>query len=112
VPLYTTGWNRANSQGVENFYPGPTKDVLVDLADAEQESGVESDAGKAEVVVLRHQHAVQVDRSRGGFSGVICRDDSIGSIAICCCLAGCDVDRVGEVRRDAVPCMCRPTPRG
>ncbi len=36
-----------------------TQDVLIDLGDAKQESGIEHAACKTEIVVLRHQHAMR-----------------------------------------------------
>jgi hypothetical protein len=87
---------------------GP-KDVLVDVADAEQESGVGRAACETEVIVLGHQHAMQVYGSRSSVSSVRCRHVPIGSSAVYGWLAGCDVDGVGEVGRNEFPCDVRTT---
>ncbi len=45
-----------------------------------QESGVACAACQTEIVLLRHQHAMQVGCSRSGVSGVRCRNVPIGSM--------------------------------
>ncbi len=68
---------------------------MVNIPDADQESDVECAAGQTEIVVLRHQHAMQVDCSRSGVSGMSCRHVPIWSVAVYSRLAGGDVDGVG-----------------
>ena len=68
-----------------------------------QQNGGEGAAGKAEVVVPRCRHAVDVDRSRSGIAGVICGDSVGGATAINRWLAGGDMDGVGEIHWHAGP---------
>ncbi len=52
-------------------------------------------AGQSEIVILRHQHAMQVDYSRSGVSGMSCGHVPIRALAVYSRLAGGDVDGVG-----------------
>jgi hypothetical protein len=66
-------------------------------------SGGESAACKAEVVVPRYRHAVDVHHSRSGVGGMIFGHIVGGTSAINRWLAGGDIYRVGEVYWDALP---------
>ncbi len=60
-------------------------------------------AGKAEIVVPRYRHAVDVHHSRSGIAGVICGHIVGWAGAINRGLAVGDIDRAGEIYRDAMP---------
>ena len=80
---------------------------MVDIPDADQESGVECTAGQTEIVVLRHQHAMYVDCSRSGVSGMSCWHVPIWSSTVYRWLTGRNIDGVGEVGRNEIPCDVR-----
>ncbi len=77
--------------------------LLVGLAKACQQSGGNGTAGKAEVVVLRCCHAMDVDSSRSGIASVICGHSVGWAIAINRGLAGGHIDGVGEIHRYTLP---------
>ncbi len=86
-----------------DFRKSGPKNVRVGCADACQKSSGEVAAGEGEIGMLGCRHAVNIDRSR---SGVACMSSGLsvgGPIAMYRCLAGGDINGVGEVHRHEVP---------
>jgi hypothetical protein len=84
-------------------WEGGAEGVLICLADACQQSGGESAAGEAVVVVLGYGHAVEVDYRRRGIVGVSRRHVEVWAIAINRGLAGGHINGIGKVYRHSLP---------